>query len=168
MPPELYGQLRDPNVVSILAPRCVENDVFLARASLESDIPILGICLGCQLLNVAAGGGLIQHLETTSMHRCKSGDLYHDIKIMPGSKLMQILGTETANVNSRHHRAVKPDAIASGFSAVAYASDGTIEAIEMKDRKFVLGVQWHPERIADDEHRHKIFSAFIAARVERL
>lgn len=163
LPPELYGQERDPNVVSILSPRHVKNDMFLARTCLKSDIPVLGICLGCQLLNVAAGGGLIQHLETTSMHRGKTGDLYHDLTVLTDSRLMQILGKETANVNSRHHQAVKPDAVGSGFSTVAYASDGTIEAIEMKDRKFALGVQWHPERMADDENRRRIFSAFIEA-----
>jgi putative glutamine amidotransferase len=163
LPPELYRQVRHPNVLATIPVRRAETDMFLVSAALKLNIPILGICLGCQLLNVAAGGELIQHLETTDRHRCGSGDVYHKIKIKHGSKLMNIFGSAVVTVNSAHHQAVKPGAVGSGFSPVAYAPDGTIEAIEMKDRRFVMGVQWHPERIADEESRRKIFSAFIAA-----
>lgn len=162
LPPELYRQVRNPNVLATIPASRAETDMFLVSAALKLNIPILGICLGCQLLNVAAGGELIQHLETTDRHRCDSGDVYHKIKIKRGSRMMKIFGSEIVKVNSAHHQAVKPGAVGSGFSPVAYASDGTIEAIEMKDRRFVVGVQWHPERMVDEESRRKLFSAFMA------
>ena len=133
----------------------------LAGKAFERNIPVLGICLGMQELNVANGGRLIQHLgERTAMHRMDGGDQYHMAELAPGSRLAEIFGCSRIKVNSAHHQAVSPEHVAAGATVTAWAED-VVEAIEFPGDTFRIGVQWHPERIRDEEHRSKLFAAFV-------
>jgi putative glutamine amidotransferase len=149
--PAEYGAGRDPH----LGPTWRRLDRFelaLARSSDRRGIPILGICRGSQVLNVARGGDLIQHLtadgdgaESPLHHRQRvPGERpTHAIEITPGSVLADAVGTTTFDVNSFHHQAVRT--LGEGLVASAHAPDGVIEAIEDPDSPLYLGVQWHAE-----------------------
>jgi len=147
----------------------------LAQAALESGIPVLGICRGCQLLYVALGGHLIldiaSELQTSIRHpslpepeRLSSR---HALRIVPGTRLAAILPPEAYPVtNSRHHQAVRPDAGLPAMVAAVCPVDGVVEAIEIPGRPFVIGVQWHPEHPKDPEVREAhqpLFVAFVNA-----
>ncbi len=125
-------------------------ELALLSAALERDMPVLAICRGMQVLNVARGGSLIQHLPEhtgSSAHREVVGVFSeHPVEIAPGSTLERALGP-TAPVKSHHHQATA--AIGDGLLPVAWAEDGTVEALEDPDQTFVLGVQWHPEEGED-------------------
>lgn len=123
-----------------------EHELWLINDALERDIPILAICRGMQLLNVAHGGTLIQHIEG---HKAVS----HAIKITPGSKLAGLYEV----TNSRHHQAVGKTGV--GLTVAARAGR-VVEAIERPDKKFVVGVQWHPEDMAQPD---PVFQAFARA-----
>ena len=149
--PAEYGAPRDPQ----LGPTWRRLDRFelaLAREADRRGIPILGICRGSQVLNVARGGDLIQHLtadgdgaESPLHHRQRvPGERQtHEIEIVPGSVLAEAVGTTSLDVNSFHHQAVK--SLGRGLVASAHAPDGVIEAIEDPDAQLYLGVQWHAE-----------------------
>jgi putative glutamine amidotransferase len=169
--PALFGQqpIEQLGEVTPLRDRA---ELILIEEFLRLKKPILGICRGVQVMNVALGGSLYQDLpaqwkaekgkESLLQHR--QGEPYntpcHSVRIEPGSLLWRITGQEELQVNSMHHQAVRE--MADGFSPCAFAPDGVAEAAEMKGTPFVLGVQWHPERLTDDASR-KIFSAFAAA-----
>jgi len=151
--PALYGEARHPTVKRVFP----ERDAFelaLCREALRRDMPTLAICRGHQLLNVATGGTLFQDIasqvEAAVVHdpdqerweRC------HDVVLLPGTRLRDILGRERVAVNSFHHQAVKE--LGRGLVLSARGSDdGVIEGMEMPDRKFMIGVQWHPESFWD-------------------
>jgi putative glutamine amidotransferase len=139
-------------------------ELALVAAALERDLPLLAICRGMQVLNVASGGGLVQHLPeaTGSMrHREVMGVFSdHDVEIAPGSHLEAALGRR-APVRSHHHQA--PAGIGAGLVPVAWAEDGTVEALEAPERSFALGVQWHPEE-GDDPALFRALVAEAAAR----
>ena len=151
--PALYGEARHPTVKRVYP----ERDAFelaLCREALRRDMPILAICRGHQLLNVATGGTLVQDIasqvKAAAVHdpdqerweRC------HDVALLPGTRLREILGQERVAVNSFHHQAVKVMGQGLVLSARG-CDDGVIEGMEMPDRKFVIGVQWHPESFWD-------------------
>lgn len=155
-----------------------ERDLFeieLCRAADAQNKPILGICRGAQLLNVAMGGTLFQDItrqnlqKTLLIHAQKSPSYsaVHDAFIEPGSHIERMLAPSGGKirVNSFHHQAVKD--VAPGFIASAVASDGIIEAIEKKSADaggFVFGIQWHPERMwRRHEHARRLFAAFADA-----
>lgn len=125
-------------------------EMRLVTAALERDLPVLAICRGMQVLNVARGGSLVQHLPETTAHnghREVIGEFSeHPVEIAPDSLLERILGPR-APVKSHHHQAAA--AIGDGLAPVAWADDGTIEAIEDPSLAFALGVQWHPEEGED-------------------
>lgn len=146
-----------------------ETEQLLARWALDADKPILGVCRGLQLLNVAAGGTLVQDvadlIPNAIRHQYypeKSRDyVAHGITTTEGSCLNQILGGE-AQVNSFHHQAIETPA--SGFAVSGIAPDGVIEAIEVPSNRFVIGVQWHPESlIRKDKSMFSLFEAFVQA-----
>ncbi len=126
-----------------------ENDLKFCRKALERDLPILGICRGHQLLNVACGGTLYQDIYTepkTSLKHGQEGNFYnptHKIKLRTNTLLYEIFGVSELRVNTSHHQAVKN--LAPGFIIAATAQDNIVEAIESKEHTFVLGLQWHPE-----------------------
>lgn len=173
--PELFGERVVPDAhVEIDAPRDAA-ELSLARAALQSDCPILGICRGIQTLNVAAGGTLHQDLGLAH-HDARTHDQHgsgkaewepvHPITIAEGSRLATLLHGMRAEVNSFHHQAVK--AVASGFVVTATAPDGVIEALEDPHRPFVIAVQWHPERMVDRHaDQRQLFAALIDAARQR-
>jgi putative glutamine amidotransferase len=155
--PGLYGREPHPETKIIRSERD-QGELHLIAAALERDIPILAICRGMELLNVACGGTLEQHLPdrtTDVVHKGGSG-VYatHEVAIKPDSKLGGILGS-SVQVKSHHHQA--PEIVGDRLSEVAWAPDDTIEGIEMPSRRFVVGVVWHPEE-GDDP---SLFEALV-------
>jgi putative glutamine amidotransferase len=143
-------------------------DLALLEAALAwPETPLLCICLGCQELNVVCGGTLIPHLPdlggSVEHRRFGVPDQWHPATAVPGSRLACIVGTDEIRVNSSHHQAV--DRLGEGLRVTARAPDGTVEAVELTvdDGRFLLAVQWHPERIVDHPPHLAIFQAFIAA-----
>jgi putative glutamine amidotransferase len=166
--PALYGEPPHARI----GPVFPERDAFevaLCREALRRDMPILAICRGHQLLNVATGGTLFQDIasqvEAAAMHdpdqerweRC------HDVEVLAGTRMREILGQERVAVNSFHHQAVKE--LGRGLVLAARGcDDGVIEGMEMPDRKFVLGVQWHPESFWDRPQGFQpLFQALVNA-----
>jgi len=167
--PSLYGASSVHDSVT-LKKRRTGSELALLAAAMERDMPVLGICGGAQLLAVATGGTLIQHIpdevpdalpHEQPNPRNEAG---HVVQIAPGTLLASIVGTPMMAVNSAHHQAVR----SAGRSVVcARAEDDVIEAIEDPSRRFCLGVQWHPEFEIDRGDR-KIFAALVkAARRDR-
>lgn len=163
--PTLYGESSIHPTVT-LNPRRSEFELHLARAALEKNMPILGICGGEQVLNVTLGGTLYQHLPDdipgclTHLQVRPRTEPAHAIKIEKGTLLYQIFQTEERAVNSVHHQAVKRPG--EGVVVSAVAPDGVIEAIEVPAYRFCLGVQWHPEYAASPLDQ-EIFKSFMQA-----
>jgi putative glutamine amidotransferase len=141
-------------------------ELAITRSAVARDMAVLGICGGQQLLNVALGGTLIQHIpdevagalaHEQPNPRTEPG---HEVRVAPGTLLHRIVGAERLPVNSAHHQAVKE--VAPGLIIDATADDGVVEGIEDPRRRFCLGVQWHPE-YAISEGDNRIFAAFVAA-----
>lgn len=169
--PVFYGEDRHESVDDA-EPGRDEFEIDLARRAIVSDVPLLAICRGSQVLNVAAGGSLVQDIpsaiETTLTHRVpepKNADC-HEIVVVRGSRLASALGERVAGscscrVNSRHHQSV--GRLGVGFIASATAEDGVIEAIESSDSSFCVGVQWHPENYWETGEFRPLFDAFVEA-----
>ena len=164
--PKYYGEENTGKSVEISS-AMDESEQLLIHLAMESDLPILGICRGMQALNVFCGGTLIQDIPSEKgvslIHRLdKPETAFHTITIEKSSPLSDAIGFGTHRINSYHHQAIKT--VAPGFSPAAFADDGIIESIYCENKKFVLGVQWHPER---DYHTtpdsKKILDNFIAA-----
>lgn len=137
-------------------------EMALAKSASDQGMPVLGICRGEQLINVAFGGSLITDLGPTHMHTHPGNDDWysHPVTAAEGSRLSQIYPERTFDVQSSHHQAV--DVVAPGFTVAASAPDGIIEAIESIGRRWILGVQWHPEASeADASHFAHLSEAFI-------
>jgi putative glutamine amidotransferase len=139
----------------------------LIQDALDRDLPVLAICRGLQILNVQHGGTLIQHLNSTEHHQRRTPDRglpAHQVQIAPGTKLAEIEKPSLVlDVNSRHHQAI--ERVGEGLIVSARdPEDGIIEAVERPDKRFVIGVQWHPEnQFASDERQAKLFQNFAAA-----
>lgn len=169
--PALYGEERHESV------RFVDDlqDAFessLLRAALRTDIPILAVCRGLQVLNVALGGSLRQHIVGESgvgPHGVPfgGGGTRNQIQIRSGSLLAEVLGDTNAIGECHHHQAV--GRVAEGLAVVAKTADGTIEALEMKDRDaWMVAVQWHPEDTAgSDPQQQRIFDELVRRSTER-
>ncbi len=168
--PAEYNEAPHPALGNVDAPRD-RTELTLTRWALEADLPILGICRGIQLLNVAAGGSLHQdipaQLPGSQTHNFKVAESpwerpTHRVRLAEESQLAGILGTTGLMVNSFHHQAVKQPA--PGFTPVAWAEDGVIEGIENPAHRFIVGVQWHPEGMFQaDPLARQLFAAFVAA-----
>lgn len=145
--PERYGAAADPRT----EPADPDRDALelaLIAAARARDLPILGVCRGLQVLNVAYGGSLVQHVAG---HREANGPLAaHTAVAAPGSKLASACGTEPFAVNARHHQAVTDASLGDGLVATAHI-DGLVEAFEDPARSWVVAVQWHPERVGDPD-----------------
>jgi gamma-glutamyl-gamma-aminobutyrate hydrolase PuuD len=132
--------------------------------SVSRDLPILGICYGCQFLNVVQGGTLIQHLPDVVGHGTHSGGTMQGYELDATSKLANIVDADTMEGKSYHHQAVAK--VAQGLKVVGKSEDGTIEALESTERPWMIGVQWHPERTIEDPATRRLFEAFISAARE--
>lgn len=160
-PSQIFGAEPHPKL-NPMDPIRWEADLMLMPAALERGLPILGICAGHQLLAIQHGGKLIQHLPEVDTH---TGENYHPATIQGGRWLSRIFSDIHLIVNSNHHQAVDPAFPGNGLVVVALTPDGVIEALEAETPQMVLGLQWHPERIADPAHRRKVFS-FLASQAE--
>ncbi len=155
--PETYAATPHPTTVS--RPDRDAGELVLARAAVQRDLPVLGVCRGAQLLAVAAGGALHQHLPELVGHAGHQSEpgVYtpREVATARGSRLADIVGDRAA-IACYHHQAV---AEPGRLTVTAWADDGVVEAVEDPDRRFVVGVQWHPE-VGDDP---RLFEALIAA-----
>ncbi|MCL2673735.1 MAG: gamma-glutamyl-gamma-aminobutyrate hydrolase family protein [Defluviitaleaceae bacterium] len=141
-----------------------EFELALCREAVKINMPVLGICRGEQVLNVALGGNILQHIEEGG-HQFgeKRTEYIHSVKLAEGSKLRSIIGQDEIETNSIHHQSVG-DKLGEGVSISAVSPDGIIEAIEVASKKFVIGLQWHPEELAAKDSNHMaIFRAFTDA-----
>lgn len=145
-----------------------ESDIAYFYEAFDRDLPILGICRGHQILNVALGGTLIQDIPSEKpdainhQQKGKRGETTHKVKLTPG-KIQDIFGAEVFFVNSFHHQAV--DRVAEELIVSAESSDGIVEALEHPLKKYCVSVQWHPEELAigNDKFALKLFKSFIDA-----
>ena len=169
--PVRYGEEQHPAVQEVPVERD-EYELALVRRALDADLPILAICRGIQVLNVACGGTLIQDIPAQVPgaldHRVREPRyaIAHDVWITKGSRLGDVMKEsleqgDTCPVNSRHHQAVKH--VADGFTVSATAPDGVIEAIERPAARFCIGVQWHPENFWRTGEFRPLFEAFVEA-----
>lgn len=169
--PNRYGQ--DPvNECGTIDPYCDELDLLAAGFALERDLPILAICRGLQVLNIALGGSLVQDIPSQITdpikHKQEAPTWYatHDIAIQSASLLGNIWGNNLGKVNSFHHQSINK--LGKGLRIVASASDGIVEAIESSKHTFVLGVQWHPElMVGHYPSAEHIFNQFIQAAADK-
>jgi gamma-glutamyl-gamma-aminobutyrate hydrolase PuuD len=156
--PETYGADAHP-ATNGLRPERDRAELALLEGALVRDMPVLAVCRGFQVLNVARGGDLVQHLPDVvgdEKHREVAGSFSdHSVRIEDGSKLGAVLGDQ-APVKSSHHQGV--GAVGRGLREVAWADDGTVEALEDPEQRFAVGVLWHPE--AGDDM--KLFEALVA------
>lgn len=170
--PTLYNE--EPDATVELAEPCrQEFDLAVARLALaEEDMPVLGICLGCQLINILQGGSLVQDIKSAHPHSqvehsskdgWKNGFVRHSVELVAGSKISAIFKNQKFEVPTSHHQSVKQ--VGQGLKIVAHAEDGIVEAVEMSDRPFVMGVQWHPER--DYDTNKPLFDSLVAAAQQR-
>lgn len=167
--PALYNEQRHPTVEEVMDPRRQSNDFALARAARQRGIPTLGVCLGMQMMNVAAGGTLVQdidsELDTEIGHASKPEDrARHDVLIEQGTRLASILPAVELNVNSSHHQAV--GTLGEGLRITAHAPDKVVEGLEDPRLPFYLGVQWHPEDMKGEDSAAALFDAFVEAARE--
>ncbi|MDQ6886658.1 MAG: gamma-glutamyl-gamma-aminobutyrate hydrolase family protein [Gemmatimonadota bacterium] len=150
-------------------------ELALTRWAIEDRKPLLAVCRGVQVMNVAVGGTLYQDLAAQhqgikhdyfpSLGDNPRHQLVHDVNIVPGSRLAKIMNATSISVNSMHHQGIKE--LAAGLTPTALAPDGLIEGAEGSGDQFLLGVQWHPEDLADREPRmRQLFDAFITAALE--
>ena len=145
--PRFYGE--EPHPKTVMTRKRPEFDLVFAKAALRRDLPILGICAGCQLLNIVTGGKLVQHLGNAEKH---TRGVTHSATVAAPGFFSRAVGMETGSrvtVNSFHHQAVDPEHLGTGIRITAVAFDGTVEAVEMPGARMVLGVQFHPERMDD-------------------
>ena len=163
--PALFGAETRHETVVLKAER-TQFELAICRAAHDRDTPVFGICGGQQLMNVAFGGTLIQHIPDAVADalaheqpnpRTEPG---HSVKVAANSRLRAIVGADELAVNSAHHQAV--DGVAPGLIVDAVAEDGVIEGIEDPDRRFFIGVQWHPE-YAISSGDTRLFDAFVGA-----
>jgi putative glutamine amidotransferase len=143
--PASYGAEAHPETTGV-APGRDRAEIALLRAALERDMPVLAICRGSQVMNIVRGGDLVQHLPEVvgdEKHKQTAGAFSdHDVALVPETKVQQILG-DRAPVKSHHHQGY--GRLGEGLREAARAEDGTIEALEDPDKRFALGVLWHPE-----------------------
>ncbi len=158
-PPEFYGEKKSSKPIYLIQKRRYDNDIFLASEVMKRKLPALGICAGIQLLNIIAGGKVIQHVESPLPH---THGVTHTVEITSGKILEDLFGKGKTEVNSYHHQAIDPRFVGKNLEITAWSEDGTAEAVESKSGQYILGLQWHPEKMEPD-HRNKIFKSFVHA-----
>lgn len=168
--PDLYGAGRHETVYMV----CSERDRFeidlLMAALRRPDLPVLCICRGTQVLNVALGGTLHVHLpeavgESVAHRLPPRLPTRHGVRVEASSRLAALLGTAAVEVCSWHHQAI--DEVGAGLRPVAWADDGVIEAVEHEGHPWCFGVQWHPEKQPGEAPHERLFAEFVAAAAGR-
>jgi putative glutamine amidotransferase len=157
--PSFYGERRDENLGET-DPELDETELSMFRQARARELPVLGICRGQQVINVAMGGSLVQHLEGHEVRALGRSHLAHTIDVDPDSELGRAAGEDKIRVNSLHHQAIKD--LADGLQQTASGEDGTVEGVESNDG-LIVAVQCHPEELAADLPwaRH-LFERFVA------
>ncbi|MBP7999645.1 MAG: gamma-glutamyl-gamma-aminobutyrate hydrolase family protein [Chloroflexi bacterium] len=167
--PAHYAGVPHPEIYTI-SPERDEMEMMLARKIIELGKPTLCICRGTQVLNVALGGTLIEHLpdvvgEAVVHREPPDVAVPHPVQVKSESRLARIMGATAVNPASWHHQAVRQPA--TGLEVVAYAADGTIEALEMVGHPWLMAVQWHPEiTAAEDVTQQRLFDGLVNAAAE--
>lgn len=171
--PDVYGAERHAKVKETDRARD-EMEIAALHGAIGADIPVLAICRGHQVLNVGFGGALLQHIDSGE-HRADFRtpgypSRWHDVRIAEGNRLSEALGGTRFEVNSRHHQAVTEETLAPGLRPIAWSDDhgrDLIEGVESERHTWVVGVQWHPERLEEHKEHYaplmrRLFDAFIA------
>lgn len=169
--PAAYGEPRT-SLCGRIDPARDWAELLLVRWALADKKPVLAVCRGAQLVNVAIGGSLYQdvgaqHPDAIKHDHFPTGgrrrdELAHAVRLTPGSRLQRLLGVDSIAVNSMHHQGIAK--LAPGLVPVATSPDGLIEGVETSNGHFLIGVQWHPEDLVDvDSRMQRIFQAFIEA-----
>jgi putative glutamine amidotransferase len=168
--PGIYGKAQEKDRCESIDNRRDSLELRMIKYAIENKIPLLGICRGHQILNVANKGSLIIDIpsdyDTTIIHR-RGGD--HMVKIVEGTLLSELITPDSGLVNSSHHQAV--ETLAPGYRATAFARDGIIEAIEPVEpdgHPFILGVQWHPETLIRESENHPFSLPILLRFVEEV
>ncbi|HZT64325.1 MAG TPA: gamma-glutamyl-gamma-aminobutyrate hydrolase family protein [Acidimicrobiales bacterium] len=157
--PSSYGEERHPKT-GATDPARDRLDLAVCREAVQRDHPTLAICRGAQVLGVALGGALVQHLDD-HFDMARYNQAIHRVKVGPGSTLANWIGVEEVEVNSLHHQA--SGALGPGAVATAYAEDGTVEGIEAVGRRNVVGVQWHPELLRHRPEHLALFQSLVSS-----
>jgi len=167
--PVLYGEDPHPAVYGVRRERD-ELEIALSRAAIEREMPVLAICRGIQVLNVALGGTLDQHitdregLQAHGIPRTR-GHVQHDVRLRPGCRTALVMGSDKVSGSSHHHQALAR--LADGLEATGWAEDGTIEAAESANG-LIVAVQWHPEdTAAEDPAQQRLFDDLVQAASTR-
>ncbi len=167
--PKLYAQAKNPKT-DLMDPLRQDFDLAMLALAETRNMPTLGICLGCQLMNVQRQGSLYQsikeefpdspvnHAKVTGVNATNSS--FHDVLLRPGTRIIAIYGMQNVPTNSRHRQAIHQ--LGHGLVATAFATDGIMEAIEDPTLNFWLAVQWHPENLPGTPHE-KLFAALVDA-----
>ena len=165
--PSLYSATPAPETHNV-DPRRDAFDIALLQCALQREIPVLAICRGMQVANVALGGTLLQHVQAVGGVRHDQHDHGHEgvhkVKIEPDSHLAEALGETELDVNSIHHQAVLE--AAPGSRAVAWADDGSVEAFEIEGNQHLVAVQWHPELLEDWPEQQGLFRQLVKRAAE--
>ncbi len=173
--PSVYGERRHPTVRDA-EPGRDTFELAITRRAMERDVPVLAICRGAQVLNVAAGGSLVQDIpsevDTMLTHTLEQPDgVAHGVRVTKGSQLERALGpmldeSRRCRVNSRHHQAV--GRVGDSLEVSARSEDGVVEAIERPDAAYCLGIQWHPENFWRTGEFRPLFDSFVTAARQRM
>lgn len=164
--PRLYGGRPHESIYMLDSERDA-TELELATAAIQAELPMLGICRGAQVINVALGGTLHEHLPDVVGddvdHRLPPREpTEHVVHVQAESLLASIMGEPSFSAASWHHQAIRD--VAPGLDVVAHAPDKTVEAVEMKEHPWLIGVQWHPELTAQtDDLQQRLFEAFVTA-----
>ena len=138
-------------------------EIALGTRALERDMPVLGICRGMEMLNVIQGGTLKQHLDDLSLHRHTPGAFTdHRVQLEPGSLAARVVGDERTEVKSAHHQGV--EVMGEGVVVSGHADDGVVEAIELPDKTFAVGVLWHPE----EDQQSRVVGTLVSEARDRM
>ncbi len=175
--PARYGEPRHEKTDAVSEERD-QLEVGAVEIALETGLPVLAICRGMQVLNVALGGSLhqdipselatgINHAQTSGDAPHERSDATHGVTVEEGSLLAEVLGASALDVNSMHHQSV--NRIGRGLRPVAWAADGVVEGLDLEDRgRFVVAVQWHPEELVTrHEHARRLFEAVVREAAAR-
>ena len=155
--PAAYGEPADEHTTNT-RPERDAFEIALCRAAIARDLPLLGVCRGMQIMNVALGGDLVQHLPEASTHLHTPGQFCdHDVELDPGSLVARAAGSERISVRSHHHQGLGK--LGEGLVASARSADGVVEAVELPEKTFVLGILWH----AEEEEGSVIVRSFVEA-----
>ena len=161
--PTRYGETPVPETHNV-DPVRDEFDLRLVECCIERNVPLLAICRGMQVVNVALGGSLVQHVAEHQVIAA-TGEPVHEVTIDPNSHLAEAVGVTTLKVNSIHHQAVAQPA--PGLDAVAWAPDGSVEAVEQPGNRHLVAVQWHPELMVDHPEQQGLFRQLVDAASAR-